>query len=262
MAAQAGAWLGAITEQRQREAAVAVGAGTMAWCAYRAYRGACVAAADDAAVYGVDISLIGGPFEGIDKWLGGELGADGNIYGVPGSAKSVVKVDPRTDIVTEVGDVRGKDYPSSIKGGKFKWLRGARARNGDMFGIPSNGNNVLRISKTGEIDTIGDPNELKGHWKWHGGVLAANGNLYGCPCNSDRVLKIDPASGKVTQVAGPFPGPRISTPCVCLSLYRYTNQPLIALDIAGRQTEVVRVAHRQGWLYVLHPKLRLERAQI
>ena len=55
--------------------------------------------------------------------IGGELAADGNIYGVPGTAKSVVKIDPRTDVVSEVGDL--VVVPGAIRGNRFKWLRGA-----------------------------------------------------------------------------------------------------------------------------------------
>jgi hypothetical protein len=167
---------------------------------------------------GATTTLIGGPFNGVDQWLGGELSADGMIFGVPGTAKSVLKVDPSTDEVCEVGvDVLGlrRDASSgrwtgqgkskgAIKRGQFKWLRGARAANGDIFGIPCNANTVLRISgASGEVSTIGDPALLGGHWKWHGGVLAANGNLYGCPCNAERILKIVPKTGEVSLVRGP-----------------------------------------------------------
>lgn len=160
--------------------------------------------ANPPSTFGASVELIGGPFFGEDMWLGGELGSDGNIYGVPGTAKTVVKVDPQTNEVSEVGDL--VVVPGAIRGNRFKWLRGARASNGDMFGIPCNANKVLRISASGKVDMIGDPQLLAGHWKWHGGVLHANGNLYGCPCNSERVLKIDPIKGEVTLVGGPFPG--------------------------------------------------------
>jgi len=54
---------------------------------------------EDPSVYGASVKFIGDPeqtFPGEDKFLGGELAADGNIYGVPGSAKYVLKVDPQT----------------------------------------------------------------------------------------------------------------------------------------------------------------------
>ena len=135
--------------------------------------------------------------KGADKWLGGELGADGFIYGVPGSAKSVLRINPETEQVDLVGhNVKG--VPCSQRRGQFKWLRGARANNGDMFGIPSNADCIMRISKEGEVSTFGDRKMLSGFWKWHGGVLAQNGNLYGCPCNADRVLKIVPETLEVS----------------------------------------------------------------
>jgi hypothetical protein len=35
------------------------------------------------------VEAFGGPLKGYDKWLGGELGDDGNIYGVPGTGASL-----------------------------------------------------------------------------------------------------------------------------------------------------------------------------
>ena len=40
------------------------------------------------------------PLAGQDKWLGGTLGADGNVYGVPGHAKHVLKLEPATGRVS------------------------------------------------------------------------------------------------------------------------------------------------------------------
>eukprot|EP00435_Cladocopium_sp_Y103_P009791 s3542_g2.t1 len=40
---------------------------------------------------------------GRDKWLGGELGEDGNVYGIPGSASRVLKIVPSTDQVELTG---------------------------------------------------------------------------------------------------------------------------------------------------------------
>ena len=53
----------------------------------------------------------------------------------------MLKVDPTTDEVTTMGDLKGEWCKSSIKRGRFKWLRGALdPTTGDMFGVPSNGN--------------------------------------------------------------------------------------------------------------------------
>ena len=143
--------------------------------------------------------------KGVDKWLGGELGADGMIYGVSGSAKSILRVNPENDEVTLVGhNVKG--VPCSQKRGQFKWLRGARMESGDTIGVPSNADCILRISATGDVSTFGDRDLLSGFWKWHGGILAPNGSLYACPCNSDRVLKIAPDTLDVSLVGEPYTG--------------------------------------------------------
>ena len=45
--------------------------------------------------------------KGKDKWLGGCLGPDGLVYCIPGSAKTVLRVDPLTGASEAVGTLRG-----------------------------------------------------------------------------------------------------------------------------------------------------------
>ena len=148
-----------------------------------------------------DYDLTGG-----DKWLGGELGTDGRIYGVPGSAKSVLVVSVDTHDVCEIGHhLKGPYVESTYPKNQFKWLRGARGRDGSIYGVPSNANTVLRIQPaTGKCDIIGGP--WPGHWKWHGGVMGPDGNIYGIPCNAEQVLKIDTVTGECSLFGGPYPG--------------------------------------------------------
>jgi hypothetical protein len=61
------------------------------------------------------------PVTGQEKYLGGVLGSDGKVYGIPGNAKRVLRIDPDTSVVTFIG-------PSF--GGKYKWLRGVLAKDG------------------------------------------------------------------------------------------------------------------------------------
>lgn len=61
------------------------------------------------------------PVMGQEKYLGGVLGSDGKVYGIPGNAKRVLRIDPYTSEVTFIG-------PSFD--GKFKWLRGVLAKDG------------------------------------------------------------------------------------------------------------------------------------
>ena len=89
-----------------------------------------------------------------DKWLGGEQAVDGFIYGVPGSAKDIVKVDPRTGSVTVVGEAAISGAACSQPRGKYKWLRGALSpETGAIFCVPSNADRVLRIDAQGNAGT-------------------------------------------------------------------------------------------------------------
>jgi hypothetical protein len=188
---------------------------------------------------------------GGDKWLGGELGADGIIYGVAGSAKTILKIDPATDTVSLVGHCV-KGVPCSQKKGRFKWLRGARAENGDTYGVPSNADCVLRISKEGEVSTFGDRNLLEGYWKWHGGVLAPNGNLYSCPCNSDRVLKIVPETLQLSLVGEPHTGKNKWYGALlghdgCMYCVPNCSEHVLRFDTATETTELLGELPGGGW---------------
>ncbi|CAD7928562.1 unnamed protein product [Amoebophrya sp. A120] len=141
------------------------------------------------------------PLRGKEKFLGGSLGADNCIYGIPGHAKQVLKIDPDTGETSLLGG------PFD---GEFKWLRGVLASDGCVYGIPSHGESVLRIftSKTNqhrerynEVEQLyPDSGPMKGIWKWHGGILGQDGNIYGVPCNADQVLKIDiQKNGEITM---------------------------------------------------------------
>ena len=91
----------------------------------------------------------------------GELGPDGCIYAVPGSARSVLRIQPTANAplgsgggmgehalgykLSMVGSLCGPTVQSSMGKNRFKWLRGALARDGCIYGIPSNADCVLRI---------------------------------------------------------------------------------------------------------------------
>jgi len=135
---------------------------------------------------------------GQDKWLGGVASFDGKfVYGAPGSARRVLRVELATGKV----DLIGPEYE-----GKFKWLRGAECpKDQCLYCLPSNADTVLRIDpSTQKVDTIGGP--FPGDWKWHGGNVGTDGNIYGVPANAEQVLKIDTDTGKVSTFGGPFKG--------------------------------------------------------
>ena len=139
------------------------------------------------------------PLMGQDKWLGGVLGSDGCVYGVPGHARTVLKIDPRTDDVCTIGG------PLL---GKYKWLRGNLHPDGSIYCIPCHAETVLKIDCTASpprISEIGGPHP--GIWKWHGAVLSPyDGCIYGIPQFAESVLKIDPQKQTTSEIGGPFPG--------------------------------------------------------
>eukprot|EP00750_Incisomonas_marina_P020532 INCI4050.1.p2 GENE.INCI4050.1~~INCI4050.1.p2 ORF type:complete len:291 (-),score=66.25 INCI4050.1:3271-4143(-) len=99
---------------------------------------------------------------GQDKWLGGELSLrNGCIYGVPGSARTILKISLQAAVNSDTSSsmrnscaaaVSVSQIPlpadslvSSLSNGRFKWLRGISAPDGAVYAIPSNAKSVLRI---------------------------------------------------------------------------------------------------------------------
>lgn len=132
---------------------------------------------------------------GSEKYLGGVLGDDGNVYAIPGHARQVLKIVPASGTLELIG-------PEIV--GKFKWLRGVRC-GGVVYGVPCHAERVLKIvPATGEVTLIGPA--FEGEWKWHGAVVADDGNVYAIPQTAERVLKICPRTEEVTLVGPSFPG--------------------------------------------------------
>mmetsp|Transcript_3956 Transcript_3956/g.8917 ORF Transcript_3956/g.8917 Transcript_3956/m.8917 type:complete len:1089 (-) Transcript_3956:770-4036(-) len=156
---------------------------------------------------------------GQDKYLGGMASPCGRyIYGVPGHAKRVVRVDVHSGEVSFIGP----DYT-----GEFKWLRGVEIPghvmgkkddgslaypSGCCLALPCNSEKgcVLKIDpETSNVSTFVTghpiPNVEEG-WLYHGGNLAADGYVYAIPASAPRVMKIDPRL-ETTEYIGPeFPG--------------------------------------------------------
>ena len=166
-------------------------------------------------------SVDGAPIymSGQDKYLGGMASPCGRyVYGVPGHASRVVKVDVHSCHVEFIG-------PEFA--GEFKWLRGVSipghlmGRNDDgsllypsgcCLALPCNSMDgcVLKIDcEKSHVTTFitGDPipNVDEG-WLYHGGNLAMDGIVYAIPASSPRVMRID-ARKERTEYLGPnFPG--------------------------------------------------------
>jgi len=70
--------------------------------------------------------------------MGGVLGPNGKIYGIPLNNGNVLIIDPETDTANTT-DISGLT-------GLSKWLGGVLAPNGKIYGIPLSSGSVLKIN--------------------------------------------------------------------------------------------------------------------
>ena len=121
------------------------------------------------------------------KWLGGSIGADGNIYCPACDTTAVLQINVTTDTCTTFG-FTGTD--------KNKWQGGVLAKDGCIYCIPASGRHVLRIGTVGSSNQNSTPPlQLWGHLpahkdKWQGGHVGVDGKLYFIPENGYRVLRV------------------------------------------------------------------------
>lgn len=143
---------------------------------------------------------------GQDKYLGG-MAAGGYVYGVPGTARRVLRISVETGEI----DCIGPEYE-----GKFKWLRGVdippsiKYPEGCCIALPCNHLSFLKVvpfdAVTGKRDIVYtvETNMLQNEckdvpgWYYHGGNLASNGWIYCIPANANRVAKIHPLTDEVS----------------------------------------------------------------
>ena len=143
---------------------------------------------------------------GKDKYLGGMESSCGKyIYGVPGAAEQVLRID----IAKSTMDFIGPKFS-----GKFKWLRGISIPSnpelsieGCSIALPCNHPSFLKITKVGDVYPVGQDvleAELSGGWYYHGGAQAANGWIYCIPANTARVVKYHPGTDEVVFIGPSF----------------------------------------------------------
>lgn len=139
------------------------------------------------------------------KYHGGAISPiDGCIYCIPQSATRVLRIDPRTDKCTFVGQKLQ---------GKYKWYGGLAGKDGCVYGIPHNSGSVLRIvpsrnaNETGVLNVTlhGDLGE-SAH-QWHGAGCSSDGTIVCIPNNVSKVLLIrtredDVESEPILEIVG------------------------------------------------------------
>ena len=107
------------------------------------------------------------------KWHGAALGGDGNIYGIPAHATSVLKIEVATGQVRTIGH--------GLPDGKYKWGGATMAANGDVYCFPSDTGRVLRVDirvpEAEAVRMIGP--DFPGKNKWQNGFLGRDHAIYG-----------------------------------------------------------------------------------
>lgn len=149
---------------------------------------------------------------GQDKYLGGMGSPCGEyIYGVPGSARRVLRIRVKDGHM---------DWIGPLYDGKFKWLRGvevpanvmndSKYPKGCCLALPCNSACILKINPaTDQVYTFGERIIKQcgsDRWHYHGGNLASNGWLYAIPADAERVLKFHPVTDEVSFIGPVFKG--------------------------------------------------------
>jgi hypothetical protein len=135
-------------------------------------------------------TTVGGPYVGKFKWLRG-VSCPHVVYALPSNAHSILRIDPSTQKVSEVGyGAQGNE--------KWQW-HGGIYNNGHVFAVPCNAERVLKINaETDQVELIGGP--WVGRHKWYGGILASNACMYCIPQTAGGVLKVNTLTNECTII--------------------------------------------------------------
>mmetsp|Transcript_3073 Transcript_3073/g.8330 ORF Transcript_3073/g.8330 Transcript_3073/m.8330 type:complete len:494 (+) Transcript_3073:208-1689(+) len=135
------------------------------------------------------------------KWLGGSIGADGNIYCPACDTSAILKINVKTDYCETLGF-------TGIE--KNKWQGGILGRDNCIYCIPADGLKVCRIATDKNIEDGKNPVQLIGNLsshkdKWQGASEGKDGSLYFIPENSYRVMRVTPPEHPPSIVDGKLP---------------------------------------------------------
>ena len=125
------------------------------------------------------------------KWRDFVDGGNGYLYGIPHSARRVVQFHMEDKSMKEIGPDLGDS--------SWKYMRGIKAGNGNIYCPPFNAHYLLKIipreekGQDAEVQLL-EVEQLNVGYKinWQEGVLANDGCIYYFPCFGDRILKLDP----------------------------------------------------------------------
>lgn len=124
----------------------------------------------------VRLEYVGPEILGRHKWLGAAASpSSGVLWGIPGHARDVLRIDPYADAMGENGVslLAAKLNRHGIN--RYKWLRGVARVDGTILGLPMHGDGVLKIEDSSQRVSIMAPRLPADEYKWHGGCVGANG---------------------------------------------------------------------------------------
>jgi hypothetical protein len=137
---------------------------------------------------------IGDRILGDMKWSSFVDGGDGFFYGIPCSARRVVKFNPLDKSMTEIGPDLGEGYS--------KWKCGVLANTGSIYCAPYCVDHILKIDTIrGTVETLDDI-ELPetGDALWQSGALVADNNIYYMPFCARRIMRLNPDNDSLSSV--------------------------------------------------------------
>ena len=114
--------------------------------------------------------------QGVNKWSSFVDGGDGFLYGIPSTARRVVKFNPLDKSLTEIGPDLGL--------GHYKWMCGVLANTGSIYCAPFCALHILKIDTIdGTVETLDNVRLPEtGEWLWESGALAADTNMIYTTC--------------------------------------------------------------------------------
>jgi hypothetical protein len=136
---------------------------------------------------------LGATLTDTNKWVGGVLGPDGKIYGMPHNSTDILIIDPVAGTAT-------RSNMGATLTDTGKWVGGVLGPDGKIYGMPYNSTDILIIDPVAGTATRSNMGAtLTDTIKWIGGVLGPDGKIYGMPFNSTDILIIDPVAGTATR---------------------------------------------------------------
>lgn len=137
------------------------------------------------------VNLIGPTFGLTQKWAGGVLATDGNIYGIVQNRATALQINPAAGTAGDVGAAI-----SPMNG----WRGGVLSHNEKIYAFPSSTNLAILEYDPATLTSVQFYTGTGAGPPMRGGAVAPDGTIYSVPDAYTSVLKIDPDTRTVTEI--------------------------------------------------------------